>query len=65
MQFLRWRNNGKIEQIYEVLHKKLRLKTGKDAVPNVGIMDSQSVKTTEKKGLQVLTEEKKLRGGKR
>lgn len=64
MQFLRWRDNGKIEQIYDVLHKKLRLSVGKNENPSVGIVDSQSIKTTEKRGLQVLMGVKKLRAEK-
>lgn len=48
MQFLRWRDSGKIEQIYDVLHRKLRGAAGKNEIPSVGIMDSQSIKTTEK-----------------
>ena len=61
MQFLRWRDNGKIEQIYDVLHKKLRTTVGKAETPTVGIMDSQSIKTTEKRGLQGLMGVKKSR----
>jgi transposase len=64
MQFLRWRDNGKIEQIYDVLHRKLRSTIGKNVTPSVGIMDSQSVKTTEKRGLQGLMGVKKLRAEK-
>jgi len=64
MQFLRWRDNGKIEQIYDVLHKKLRLSVGKNENPSVGIMDSQSIKTTEKRGFQVLMGVKKLKAEK-
>ena len=61
MQFLRWRDNGKIEQIHDVLHKKLRTTVGKTEIPSVGIMDSQSIKTTEKRGLQGLMGVKKLK----
>jgi len=64
MQFLRWRDNGKIKQIYDLLHKKLRLSIGKKETPSVRIMDSQSVKTTERKGLEGLTAAKKLKAGK-
>lgn len=64
MQFLRWRDNGKIKQIYDVLHRKLRAAVGKNETPSVGIMDSQSIKTTEKRGLQVLMEVRKLRAEK-
>lgn len=61
MQFLRWRDNGKIEHIYDVLHRKLRVVVGKNETPSVGIVDSQSIKTTEKRGSQGLMEVKKLR----
>ena len=61
MQFLRWRDNGKIEHIYDVLHRKLRTTIGKNETPSVGIMDSQSIKTTEKRGLQGLMGVKKLK----
>lgn len=64
MQFVRWRDNGKIEQIYDVLHKKLRATVGKNETPSVGIMDSQSIKTTEKRGSQGLMGVKKLRAEK-
>jgi putative transposase len=59
MQFLRWRNNGKIEQIYDALHKRLRTSLGKDTSPSVGIIDSQSIKTTEKRGSPALMQGKK------
>lgn len=59
MQFLRWRDNGKIERIYDVLHKKLRASVGRNETPSAGIMDSQSIKTTEKRGSQALTGVKK------
>ena len=37
---------------------------GKNADPSVGIADSQSIKTTEKKGFAGMTEAKKLKVGK-
>lgn len=59
VQFLRWRDNGKIVQMYEFLHKKLRVSIGKHETPTVGIIDSQSVKTTEKRGSLALMREKR------
>ncbi len=64
MQFLRWRDNGKIEQIYDALHRKLRVTVGKNEIPSAGIVDSQSIKTTEKRGLQGSMEARKLRAEK-
>lgn len=64
MQFLRWRDNGKIEQIYYALHRKLRMAVGKNEIPSVGIMDSQSIKTTEERGLQGSMEARKLKAEK-
>ena len=48
----------------EILSGKLRKLLGKHSKPSAGIIDSQSVKTTEKKGFVDLTEVKKLKVGK-
>jgi putative transposase len=64
VQFLRWRDNGLIEQIYKFLHRKLRTSQGRKEDPSAGIIDSQSVKTTEKRGLQGMTQTRKSRGEK-
>jgi len=44
--------------------KRLRVLMGKNEDPSVRIVDSQSVKTTEKKGSAGLMEARKLRVGK-
>lgn len=64
VQFLRWHENGLIEQIYKFLHRKLQVSEGRKEDPSAGIIDSQSVKTTEKRGLQDMTQGKKLKGEK-
>lgn len=46
--FLRWRNSGKLEKIHDILVKEVRKMVGKNETPSVGIIDSQSVKTTQK-----------------
>jgi putative transposase len=44
--FSKWSRDGVLEEIHEVLRNQLRKKRGKKPSPSVGIIDSQSVKTT-------------------
>ena len=48
--FRRWQKRGLWEQINQVLRDQLRIKQGKAPQATAAIIDSQSVKTTEKKG---------------
>jgi len=52
---------GVFRSIHEYLRQTLRVLLGKSEDASAGIVDSQSVKTTEKGGLKVVTEVKKLR----
>lgn len=45
--FWRWKRQGLWEQINDVLVRQVRTKAGRDPKPSAGIMDSQSVKTSE------------------
>lgn len=43
--FDKWKSYGIIEELHDHLAEKVRLKSGKQAQPSIGIIDSQSAKT--------------------
>jgi hypothetical protein len=51
-----------LEKINHHLRKKLRVIMGRNLDPSAAIVDSQSVKTVERGGSQVMMELKRLRG---
>jgi len=53
--FRRWRDNGTLEHVHGVLRATVRAQVAREEAPSVAIMDSQSVKTTEKGGQKALT----------
>jgi transposase len=64
--FTKWKNDGTIEMIHEVLRDKTRKHAGKETSPSLGIIDSQSVKATRSGGLRRgIDGGKKVKGRKR
>jgi transposase len=57
--FQRWKKDGTWQQIHDQLHTELRLRMGRESQPSAAIIDSQSVKTTEKGGFTVTMEQRK------
>ncbi len=60
-QFRRWKKQGVFEKMNYDITKYSRSKMGRNEEPSAYIVDSQSVKTTEKGGQKATMEQKKLK----
>lgn len=48
--YYRWRLSGKLDHLHDVLRERVREKEGKTKAPSAAIIDSRSVKTSQKGG---------------
>ncbi len=53
--FRQWRRSGTWQRMHDALRDKVRKKAGKKKSPSAAVMDSQSVKTTERGGPKATT----------
>jgi putative transposase len=63
--YSRWRKDGTVVRLHDALRRHVRVESGRDPEPSAGVLDSQSVKTTQVGGVCGYDAGKKVKGRKR